>query len=131
MDLAIAKILKYVDDSKILGKIATEEDVFKLQNEVNSIYSWATLNNMSWNHLKFQLLRFGANHSLKDDTLLFSPEYQQVIDRKETVKDLGILVDDMLLYKSQKQKALSKTMAKIGWVTRTFKSRDKSLMRIL
>ena len=52
LDLAIAKILKYVDDSKILGKIATEEDVFKLQDEVNSIYSWATLNNMSWNHLK-------------------------------------------------------------------------------
>ena len=49
---------------------------------------------------KIQLLLFGANDELKDDTILFSLDYIQVIDRKEIVKDLRLLVDDKFIYKS-------------------------------
>ena len=45
---------------------------------------------------EIQLLRLGKTNGLKDDTLLFSPEMEHVIERKTYVKDLGVLVDENL-----------------------------------
>ena len=69
---------------------------------------------MNWKYLKFQLFRFGYNERPKEDTLIFSPNYENVVERKEVVKYLGILFDDSLSYKQQKQKLLAMTRAKIG-----------------
>ena len=38
---------------------------------------------MRWNSLKFQLLRFGPNERLKNDTTYFTPNLQDVIGRSE------------------------------------------------
>ena len=46
-------ILKYVDDSKVLGRITEEEDVANFQNCLHEVYSWAGQNNMAGNMLKF------------------------------------------------------------------------------
>ena len=67
------EVLKYVDDSKILGFIKNEEDIENLQLKLNDVYDWAKINNMSWNNQKFQLLRIGMNDDLKENTLLFNP----------------------------------------------------------
>ena len=86
---------------------------------------------MNWNNHKFQQIRLGNNHNLKEDTLYFSPEMTNVIEVKEYVKDLGILVDDKVKYNHHLQKAIAKTRQKIGWITQTFKNRSVNLMRIL
>ena len=65
---------------------------------MDRIYNWATQNNMVWNHLKFQLLRFRKKVNIKTDTVLFTPNFNQVVERKEVVKDLGILIDEFLEY---------------------------------
>ena len=54
---------------------------------------------MNWKYFKFQLFRFGYNERPKEDTLIFSPNYENVVERKEVVKYLGILFDDSLSYK--------------------------------
>ena len=43
-------------------------------------------NNMRWNDGKFQVLRVGPNKNIKEDTLLFSPRYENIIDSKECMK---------------------------------------------
>ena len=86
---------------------------------------------MRWNDLKFQILRIGKNEVLKDNTLIFSPNYQEIIERKEVIKDLGILVDHDLNYKAQFDAALAKTRQKYSWVLRTFSSHDPEFMRIM
>ena len=48
------KLLKFVDDSKVMSQINTEEDVAKLQDDLVAVYSWANQNHMRWNDLKFQ-----------------------------------------------------------------------------
>ena len=62
---SISKLLKFVDDSKVLKRTTSDDDVLKLQNDLASIYNWANQNNMKWNELKFQILRIGRNESLK------------------------------------------------------------------
>ena len=46
LDPEVANILKYVDNSKILGFVKTVEDVNKLQIQLDDIYKWADANNM-------------------------------------------------------------------------------------
>ena len=90
-------ILKFVDDSKIIAEVNDENDIKILQLNLEKIYSWADKNHIKWNAKKFQLLRVAPNNDLKDDTYIFTPNYNEVIEAKNDVKDLGILVDDTLL----------------------------------
>ena len=63
--------------------------------------------------------------------MIFAPDYSEVVDRKETIKGLGSLVDEGLDYKDQMQRALSKTRQKVGWITRTFRNREVKFLRTL
>ena len=58
----------FADDTRVLGKIRTQEDVENLQLDLNKIYSWAENNNMLFNNKKFELLRYGNNEDLKTST---------------------------------------------------------------
>ena len=116
--------MKYVDDTKVFGRISTTEDVLNFQQDLDQIYSWAHSNKMKWNNLKLQLLRLGPDNQLKEDTLLFSEFHDQVVVESQTVKDLGVLMDRDLSYKAQRESAISKANRKAGWVLRTFRTRD-------
>ena len=113
-----------MDDSKVTGRIENEEDVYTLQENLSDIYDWADHNNIAWNKLKFQLLRLGKSEDIKNNTLLFGPGFDSIIERKNVIKDLRVLVDEELSYSHQIQKSLSKTRQKIGWIACTFRSRD-------
>ena len=54
---------------------------------------------MAWNKLKFQLLRLGKSEDIKNNTLLFGPGFDSIIEN--VIKDLGVLVDDELSYSQQ------------------------------
>lgn len=38
--------LKFVDDSKVISKVNNEDDIEKLQNDLNQVYEWAQNNHM-------------------------------------------------------------------------------------
>ena len=52
----------YVDDSKKLRNVSTEEDVCDFQSDLEQYYRWAKSNNMLFNNEKFVLLRYGKHH---------------------------------------------------------------------
>ena len=62
----------FADDTRVLGNIATEEDVEKMQEDLTKIYKWAEENNMLFNNNKFELLRYGANTEIKQSTFYLS-----------------------------------------------------------
>ena len=68
---------------------------------------------------------------LKQDSIYFSPEMESVVDIKESVKDLGIHVDENLTYRCQRQKALSKVVQKQGWAHRTFSTRTSPFLKTI
>ena len=97
---------KFVDDSKLLKQVNDIEDIASLQDDLDSIYKWADINHMRWNSLKFQMLRFGSK-PIRSESNVFAPNLEEVIEVKETVRDLGIMIDNNLSYSSHIKKVIA------------------------
>ena len=89
-----AKVKIFVDDTKIKDVISEDEDVEKLQAELDKLFEWQEKNNMLFNGSKFQLLRYGPKEELKNNTLYFTDNTQHVIERYSSVRDLGVILSD-------------------------------------
>ena len=64
----LANVLVYVDDTKLRHKVQTTEDVEFVQKELLKLHEWGIRNNMEFNSKKFQVVRYGADNDLKDET---------------------------------------------------------------
>ena len=51
-----------------------------------------------------EIMRMGPNSQLIQDTILYTQGNQKAIKTKESIKDLGIMVDTTLRYKDQIKK---------------------------
>ena len=109
-----AKTLVYVDDTKVKQKVNTEEDVEKLQKELEKLDKWAKSNNMNFNGKKFQVVRYGPNEELKNSTEYFSGSYDEIIERFDTVHDLGVQLSDDASFNAQIEKVVKKARQKCG-----------------
>ena len=49
-------IVSFADDTRLYHGISSVDDCTILQNDLNSVYDWASCNNMSFNGLKFQYI---------------------------------------------------------------------------
>ena len=114
------KALVYVDDTKIKQKVNTEEDVECFQKELEKLDEWAKANNMKFNGKKFQVVRYGQNEELKNNTEYFSGAYEEIIERFETIRDLGVQLSDDASFNEQIEKVCKKARQKSGWIFRTF-----------
>ena len=121
----------YVDDTKIKSTIRTESDVEKLQEDIDSLQTWAEVNNMQFNGNKFQLVRFGNNEEIKDDTIYFTGDNKEVIERFEKLKDLGVIMNQKATFTDQIDHVEKKVRQKIGWICRSFYNRRIQFMKQL
>ena len=124
-----ASVLIYVDDSKVKKAVKNENEVEALQIELDKIYKWEENNNMKFNGGKFQILRYGQNKELKEDTVYFTSDMENVIEQVSTTKDLGITMTDDAKFEEQTEKVSKKARQKSGWILRTFYSRNTKFMR--
>ena len=126
----IMKVLKYVDDTKVIGKICNDNDFQNYQNTLDSVYMWQQHNNMMWNASKFVRICMGPKEAIKEN-LLFTPGYENFIEPSAKAKDLGILIDEDSKFSSQRIKAIKQTNQKCGWILRTFRTRNSDHLRKL
>ena len=63
----------------------TEYDVEKLQVELEKLDKWSKDNTMEFNKNKFQVVRYGLNEELKENTIYFAGNYDEVIVRFDSV----------------------------------------------
>ena len=125
-----AKVSLFADDTRIMKSIEKEEDSETLQQELNKLYVWQKKSNMVFNEDKFELMQFGKNDDLKN-SLYFTPDFKEMIERKQTVKDLGVLFDEDLSFNSHVNKIHKTVSSKIGWVLRSFQCRETKLMKTI
>ena len=85
---------------------------------------------MLLNDIKFELLRYGINLQLKNETNYQTPSKIQ-ITTKNDVKDLGVIMSNTCLFKNQINKIIEKARNLIAWIFRTFKTRNHSAMTTL
>ena len=126
-----ANVSVFADDTRVLGEISTEDCVEKLQNELEKLYSWEVENNMKFNGGKFELIRFGSNQHLKENTVYFTPNQESIIEEKESLRDLGVIISNDLTFSNHVDKVCSKFSQKAGWIMRTFRSRKTFFLKLL
>ena len=103
-----AVVLIYVDDSKVHKNVKNDEDVQSLQHDLDKIYQWEKNNNMKFNGGKFLVVRYGRNATLKENTLYFTFEMEDIIQQVDRCKDFGILMQDDANFALQIEKVCKK-----------------------
>ena len=120
----------FADDTRVLGRIETINDVENLQFDLNKIYMWAEENNMLFNNKKFELLRYGKNEDLKHSTFYLSAD-NEIIEEKENLRDLGITVNNQATFDDHIANVCVKVRQKCGWILRTFHTRKPFVLKQL
>ena len=83
----------FADDTRIIRPVSNLQDVEALQDDLEKLYRWQETNNMAFNSKKFEILRYGWDEELKNSTE-YPPEAEDLIERKECLRDLGIQMSD-------------------------------------
>ena len=94
-----------------------------LQNDLNSVYDWASSNNMSFNAQKFQYICFSP-HSSSSSNVYTSSSFD-IINYSKNILDLGINVSSDCSFDFHISNLVKRTKHLTGWILRTFSSRDK------
>ena len=120
----------FADDTNISHSVIDEDDVHKLQVDLNTVYKWATENNMQFNGDKFELLRCGTNTTLKEQSALYTEEGTALTPQSH-VKCLGIHISEDGSFKQHISEAIKKAKGMASWVPRTFAFREPEVMLTL
>jgi ribonuclease P/MRP protein subunit RPP40 len=73
-DLHNSSLRSFADDTRVLKGINSLRDASLLQHDLTIVYQWAMDNNMLFNSKKLELLRYGANSQLKQQTSYLAPD---------------------------------------------------------
>ena len=73
----IACLLTSMASHKSFKAMAYVED---LQEDLEKLYSWSNNNNMVFNGSKFQVMKYGDNEDLKNDTDYFTNDTTDIIE---------------------------------------------------
>ena len=147
----ISKWIKYsqlqtfADDTKICFPISTAEDRSKLQEDLNMLHEWSAENNMVLNPNKYELVchkikrtrknsrstRFLEDLPFGSEAFTYTATNDVTLYPSSTVRDLGVIVDAELNWKSHVAKIKNDSIKMCCWILNVFKARDKTTMLIL
>ena len=117
----------YVDDTRVTRSIDDKStDCSALQDDLASIYGWATDVNMVFNSEKFECIRFWPKAS-KPDFQYKSPD-GSTIEEKSHLRDLGVEVSSDLSFTLHIANTTTVSTRLVGWALRTFRRRSMHLM---
>ena len=119
----LSDVSLFADDTRIVKPVKDFDDVEDLQEDLETLYLWQDQNNMKFNGNKFELLRYGSNEDLKFSTNYLTPGAEELIDTKECLRDLGVMMSDDAKFTEHAYHVCSKFRQKYGWILRTFNCR--------
>ena len=117
-----ALCLLFADDLKIYRTIKSNTDCELLQHDLFNIAKWAQDNRMSFNVSKSVVLHIGSNNP---HAQYFLNDLQ--ILPKDTVKDLGVLVDNKLKFHQQSAAVAKKALSSAHFIFKSFSFLNPSL----
>jgi hypothetical protein len=119
----------FADDTRISKGIKSLSDTNNLQDDLNSIYNWASKNNMSFNANKFELIRYTTNTSPTNKNYISSTG--STIKEKKVIKDLGVHMSNDATFTHHIHHVVSSARHQSSWILRIFKSRATHVMKLL
>ena len=117
----------YVDDTRVCRSMGdSDSDCQQLQNDLSSIYNWASDVNMTFNSDKFECLRYWPRKN-KPDFQYKSPD-GNIIEEKQHLRDLGVEMGSDLTFSVHIANTVAAANKLVGWALRTFRRRSKMVM---
>lgn len=94
--LTHTKVLLYADDLKIFREIHDADDCEKVQEDIDSICEWASMNGMMLHSGKCEVVRFGRGNKIVHNYIVNG----ETLKSSSTIKDLGVWFSDNLSFKA-------------------------------
>ncbi len=113
---------KFADDTKLGHPVKSEADRDVLQSQLNSLCVWAKKWGMEFNVDKCKVLHYGRNNKEYQYQM-----YGKVLDKVDTEKDIGVLVNKTGKPSEQCIKASRTANGILSQISRTFHYRDKKV----
>lgn len=119
----ISEISKFADDTKMTSKVGSDEEIQKLQEDLDKLMDWSDKWKMSFNVDKCSVMHIGHNN----------PQHQYQMKNKALAstteeKDLGVWTENTLKVGKQAAEATKKANRTLGMVKRAFKYRSKRII---
>ena len=122
-DVFTSVLSSFADDTRVMHGISDVSDCSSLQSDIDAIYSWANENNMKFNDLKFEVMRY--NTLPKTNNVVYADSNKCNILEKTTVKDLGVLMSNTARFSDHIDTIYSSIKNMSSWILRTFMSRNR------
>ena len=119
-------IIKFADDTKILRKVSTDEDIAMLQDDMDQLVTWSEDWQMLFNISKCKVIHIGRNN----------PEAQyrikdEILEAAEQEKDLGVIISSDLKPSKQCAQAVATANRALGTIKRCFECRTVEIVKDL
>ena len=75
---------------------------------------------MKLNGAEFQLLGYGPNEDIKNNTVYFIGKKKEIIEQFSFLRDLGVIMTDNAKLDAHMEMVVKKVRQKIGWSLQTF-----------
>ena len=91
---AATRVTSFADDTRASRPIHSQTDIDVLQQDIDTIYSWADRVSMEFNGDKFECIKIEENENIKDDYLHTVPKCCGSINDVNSLRDLGVIISD-------------------------------------
>ena len=95
------------------------------KNDLENIYTWASVNNIVINDSKFQHMSYHHQLQHRSSNHIYLSPSMKIINSNDHTRDLGITMSEDCSFNEHIKYQLT------GWILHTFKSRDKCTMLTL
>jgi len=116
-------VSSFADDTRVIKEISSDEDSNRLQFDLKCIYQWASENNMSFNSCKFEKIHYRYGNET-----IYSYNYTAddgaIIAEKENLRDLGVTMSNTATFRTHINSVANSSRRKLGWILRTFETRE-------
>ena len=131
-DEAQCEMKIFADDTKAFNNVECEEDICKLQKDIDSLCEWSEKWQLHFNAEKCSHMTYGrrkveSSYTMKDA----DGERVKIKEDAEVEKDLGVTFDRKLTFRQHIGLIVKKLNQLIALVRRTFKYIDCHLFRLL
>ena len=128
---ADANIYLYADDLKLYQEIKTDEDVEKLQNDLDKLYDWTQYSLLKFHPTKCVVMRLMSSKcKVLRPRGIYDMDERKLNEVSEE-KDLGITFNGELTFEKHINEKVNKANALVGMLRRSFVHLDKDIFKLL